>query len=237
MMVNRLGGMMKILMTTDNFGDAWYYSTELAGKLRKKGLEITLAIIGNPLSDQQKKQLDGIAYFNLECKLEWMKDPWPDMQIAKEWLLKIVKILQPDIVHMNTYAMGDITDNIPVIVNINFLGFNRWKAVLHKSNYSDLQFYEEKISETLKSAHMIIAPDKAMMKETETLFGNFKKKRLMYCGKERPLFSQNLRDKDPTNQKSLEEYQKAKMINEYTKLYHNTREYSNKFILYSVLSN
>lgn len=228
---------MKILMTTDNYGDAWYYSTELAGRLRRKGFEITLAIIGNPLSNQQKKQLDGIAYFNLECKLEWMSNPWPDMQIAKDWLLKILKILQPDILHMNTYSMGDISDNIPVIVNINFLGFNRWKALMHKTNHSDLQFYEEKIGETLKSAHMIIAPSNDMMKETETLFGNFKKKKLMYCGKEKPLFSQSLRDKDPSKRKSIEEFKKAKMINEYTKLYTNTREYGSKFILYSVLSN
>lgn len=228
---------MKILMTTDNVGDTWNYSTELARNLRKKGIEITLAIMGQPLTDQHKTQLDGIAYFNLECKPEWM-NPWQDIHIAKDWLLKIIKILQPDVVHMNTYATGGITDNnLPVIVNINFLGFNRWKALLHKQTYADYQVYEDNVRDTLKSAHVVIAPDIEMLEEMESIFGNFNKKTIMYCGKEKPLFRQNLRDKDPSRVTSLKEYKKAKMHNAYVKLYKNTREYGHKIIFYSVLSN
>jgi glycogen synthase len=39
---------MKVLMTTDNIGGVWTYALAMAHGLKKHGVEVVLAVIGNP---------------------------------------------------------------------------------------------------------------------------------------------------------------------------------------------
>jgi len=87
---------MKILMTTDTVGGVWTYALELARSLREHGgVQIALATMGAPGSQQQARQaarLDNVTLHPSTYKLEWMHDPWADVDRAGRWLLELEAI-------------------------------------------------------------------------------------------------------------------------------------------------
>ncbi|HOM72340.1 MAG TPA: glycosyltransferase, partial [Armatimonadota bacterium] len=94
---------MKILMTADTVGGVWTYSLELIQALAEHGVEVELATMGALPTPEQRTQLDDIKNVRLhssEFKLEWMEDPWEDVECAGKWLLRLEEKLQPDIVHL-----------------------------------------------------------------------------------------------------------------------------------------
>ena len=69
----------RILMSADSVGGVWTYVLELARALEATGVEVVLATMGSPLSNEQLvdiKPIAGLRLFEISFKLEWMNDPW-----------------------------------------------------------------------------------------------------------------------------------------------------------------
>src|ERR1041384_5191725 len=97
----------RVLMTADTVGGVWTYALELSRALGELGIEVALATMGAPLSIDQwaeARALPGVRVFESDFKLEWMADPWNDVARAGEWLLDLERQLQPDFVHLNSFA-------------------------------------------------------------------------------------------------------------------------------------
>jgi hypothetical protein len=48
--------------------------------------------------------------------LEWMQDPWKDVDDAAEWLLRLARQLQPDLIHLNGYVHAVLPWETPTVV-------------------------------------------------------------------------------------------------------------------------
>src|SRR5690625_1661377 len=110
---------MKILMTADTVGGVWNYALELIGALEDVGVEVALATMGRRLRDDQRVELGALGNVELyesEFRLEWMDEPWADLERAGEWLLGIADRVGPDLVHLNGYVHGALEWGCPVIV-------------------------------------------------------------------------------------------------------------------------
>src|SRR4051812_20299734 len=82
----------KILMTADTLGGVWTYALELSRALGDRGIEIGLATMGAPLTKMQRSEvrsLPNVTVFESSYKLEWMPDPWTDVECAGQWLLDL----------------------------------------------------------------------------------------------------------------------------------------------------
>ncbi len=98
-----------VLMTADTVGGVWTYAVELARTFSTLGVTVHLATMGGPVKDHQRLQLEGIAGMTLHeggHALEWMHDPWADVERAGQWLLEVEREIQPDVVHLNQFAFG-----------------------------------------------------------------------------------------------------------------------------------
>src|SRR5688500_4502225 len=105
---------MKVLMTTDTVGGVWTYSIELCESLPL--VQFHLVTLGAPMSESQKKEaaaLPNVVVHESAFKLEWMEDPWLDIEESGEWLLKLEEEIQPDLVHLNAYAYGTLAFRAP----------------------------------------------------------------------------------------------------------------------------
>src|SRR4051794_25505010 len=94
----------RILMTADTVGGVWTYAMELCRALGVYGTEIALATMGAPLSPSQRTEaasLQNVRIFESDYKLEWMADPWDEVDSAGEWIMKLEDEFQPDLVHLN----------------------------------------------------------------------------------------------------------------------------------------
>lgn len=110
---------IRVLMTTDGIGGVWNYSIRLAGALEAYGVQIALATMGPALSESQRQQVRRLSHVQLyesTFKLEWMRDPWPDVDRAGQWLLGLAEGLKPDLVHLNGYVHAAMPWPSPTLV-------------------------------------------------------------------------------------------------------------------------
>src|SRR5437868_7332302 len=78
----------RILMTADTVGGVWTYAVSLATALASGGIQIALATMGERLRTDQASEVAAIPNLELyesEYKLEWMPDPWQDLEAAGGW--------------------------------------------------------------------------------------------------------------------------------------------------------
>jgi glycogen synthase len=156
---------MKILMTADTIGGVWTYAIELARALRPRGAQIVLATMGRPLSDAQRADLAGLPNVSVResaYRLEWMADPWQDLERAGEWLLALEDTERPDIVHLNGYVHARLPWLAPVIVVGHSCVRSWWEAVHGTAVPDEWNEYSRRVREGLEAANTVVAPSHDM---------------------------------------------------------------------------
>ncbi|HEX2983808.1 MAG TPA: hypothetical protein VHO28_09730 [Ignavibacteriales bacterium] len=109
----------RILMTADPIGGIWSFSLDLAGELSKHNVDVHLAVMGGPLNARQKREaeiLPNLRIYESSYKLEWMNEPWQDVDEAGGWLLNLEGEIEPDIIHLNGYSHASFSFSAPKLI-------------------------------------------------------------------------------------------------------------------------
>jgi hypothetical protein len=161
---------MRVLLTSDAVGGVWTYSLELADALAEQGVEVTLAVMGAPLSGDQRAELRESRverWYAEPFALEWMPDPWVDLERAGDWLLGIREEVQPDLVHLNAYAHAGLPWNAPVLVAAHSCVLAWHEAVHGAPAGPEWDRYAELVRRNLAAADLIVTATLAMQRELE----------------------------------------------------------------------
>ncbi|MFN7139968.1 MAG: glycosyltransferase family 4 protein [Limisphaerales bacterium] len=180
----------RVLMTADTIGGVWTYALELARALAEHNVQVALATMGNPLSRDQRretKSLRNLEVFESSYKLEWMDNPWNDVSRAGNWLLELESRVQPDLVHLNGFAHGALPFRTPKLVVGHSCVSSWWKAVKNDEAPGDWNAYREVVRAGLQSAHLVVAPSKAMLDCLNHYYGPITG-RVIYNGRDPSLF-------------------------------------------------
>lgn len=151
-------------MTADPVGGVWSYALTLAREFFSS--EILLVTMGAPLSPDQRSEIERIRNVTLVetgFRLEWMDDPWEDVDAAGTQLLELESRFAPDIIHLNGYAHAALPWISPVLVVAHSCVLSWWQAVHGNAAPPKYNRYREKVSEGLRSADMVIAPTRTML--------------------------------------------------------------------------
>jgi glycosyltransferase involved in cell wall biosynthesis len=179
--------MKRILMTADTVGGVWTYALELSRALREYDLEIELAIMGPPLSADQRRSAGKIDNVNLHerpCKLEWMEEPWEDVDAAGKWLLDLQSRLNPDCVHLNGYAHGALQWEIPAMIVGHSCVFSWYAAVKgHTPAIAGNRYYQAALA-GLRCCNAVTAPTNAMLNALRFHYGPFPAAPVVYNGRD-----------------------------------------------------
>lgn len=157
---------MKILMTADTVGGVWNYSLDLARALAKYDVSIELATMGRALSRSQRDEvalLTNLTVHESSYKLEWMNDPWVDVQKAGEWLLEIEQRVRPDLLHFNNFCHAALPFRAPKLVVGHSCVYSWWSAVRGGRPAAEWQRYHSEVRQGLASADAVVAPSQAML--------------------------------------------------------------------------
>src|SRR3954471_9184515 len=125
------GYLMQVLMTTDPIGGVWHYSLELSRQLTQQGARVALAVLGRTPSAAQREQVGRLRNVTLHesgYKLEWMSDPWDDLEQAAEWLLSLEAETGADLVHLNHLVHGNLSWASPVVTVGHSCVLSWWAA-------------------------------------------------------------------------------------------------------------
>src|SRR5690349_15186580 len=151
-------------MTGDTVGGVWTYALELARAVRPYDVDVTLATMGSPLTDEQWREVraaETVHVFESSFRLEWMDHPWDDVAKAGTWLLKLRDRVQPDVVHLNGYAHGALPWETPVLVVGHSCVFSWWGAVHRELPPPEWDRYRTEVGRGLRAAAYVVAPSAA----------------------------------------------------------------------------
>lgn len=165
---------MNVLMTTDNVGGVWTYSLELAAALAERAIGVDLASMGSPVTAEQRRQVDRLKNVWLHpspYKLEWMEQPWADVDAAGRWLMELEARAQPDVIHLNGYCHGSLPWAAPVVVVAHSCVLSWWQAVKKAPAPRHWDAYKARVRHGLRSADFVVAPTRAMFDELLRLYG------------------------------------------------------------------
>lgn len=164
----------RLLMTGDTVGGVWTFTMELAGALAGRGIEVVLATMGGEPSETQRTEAAAIPNLMLHAsryKLEWMDDPWQDVEQSAAWLLDLEQHFRPDVIHLNTCGHGALPWRAPVVVTTHSCVVSWWDAVRCTPLPCAWNRYRCEVEYTLKSADIITAPSQFMLHTLQENYG------------------------------------------------------------------
>jgi glycosyltransferase involved in cell wall biosynthesis len=182
----------RVLMTADTVGGVWTYAVELARALDQRGIQVAIATMGAPLSAQQRAEVaghPGITLHESAFKLEWMQDPWLDVEAAGGWLLRLERELRPDFVHLNQFAFGALPFAAPTLLVAHSCVLSWWRAVHHEEAPPEWDRYRRAVAAGLEGVTLVAAPTRAMLQSLAANYGCERRGLVLPNGRSAALFT------------------------------------------------
>ncbi|HET6568661.1 MAG TPA: glycosyltransferase family 4 protein [Rhodothermales bacterium] len=152
-------------MTADTVGGVWTYTLELCRALAPQGIRVALATMGAWLDAEQRaavQALPNVDLFERACKLEWMEDPWADVEAAGAWLLEVERAFRPDVIHLNNFVHGALPWREPVLVVGHSCVSSWFEAVKGTRPTPEWDRYCREVARGLRAADLVTAPSHTM---------------------------------------------------------------------------
>jgi glycosyltransferase involved in cell wall biosynthesis len=153
-------------MTADAVGGVWRYALDLAGELSLRDVEVVLCVLGpapEPSQVGEAEQAGVLELVALGGRLEWMDDPWDDVDRHAGALLELERSWAPDVVHLNGYAHAALPWRAPLLVAAHSCVASWWEAVHGTPTPPAYREYRRRVRSGLAAADHVVAPTFAML--------------------------------------------------------------------------
>ncbi|HZQ61930.1 MAG TPA: glycosyltransferase family 4 protein [Casimicrobiaceae bacterium] len=150
-------------MTADTVGGVWTYAVELARALMARRVDVHIATMGAALTAAQRESAAGIPLHESAYRLEWMREPWDDVQAAGNWLQDLEARLAPDVMHLNQFAFGALPFRASKVVVAHSCVVSWWQAVHRQRAPAEWDRYRAAVRQGLFQADLVVAPTAAML--------------------------------------------------------------------------
>lgn len=165
----------RVLMTGDTAGGVWTFTMELARALGERNIEVMLAALGGLPDESQRAeaaQIPSLTLLGSEWKLEWMNEPWRDVEESGKWLLSLEEKYSPEIVHLNSFGHGALPWRAPTVLTAHSCVLSWWRAVKHEEVPDSWDRYRRQVERSLQHANGITAPTAAMLRSLTENYGS-----------------------------------------------------------------
>lgn len=178
-----------MLLTADNIGGVWTYVLTLARGLKKTGIDVHIAVIGNEMTLEQEDDVHFTQWHFFRSKQEWMHNPWDDIDKAGLWLLSLADNIRADVVHLNSFSFGSLPWKIPVVITAHSCVLSWFDAVNKNSVQDEWNGYARRVTKGIRTADVVITPSYDMLKSVDRFYHPSGKKMVIYNGAETSNFT------------------------------------------------
>ncbi|HLP00599.1 MAG TPA: glycosyltransferase family 4 protein [Opitutaceae bacterium] len=169
---NAANSVRRVLLTADSVGGVWTYATTLCREFARRDIEVVLAVMGPAMTDDQRRRLPtNVTLCESQFRLEWMEAPWDDVRCAGDWLLELERRHAPDVVHLNSYALGALPWRAPTIAAAHSCMLSWWREVRGDSAPAQWSRYAEAVRAGLAAVQRVVAPTRWMAATLQELHG------------------------------------------------------------------
>jgi glycosyltransferase involved in cell wall biosynthesis len=161
-------------MTGDTVGGVWTFTLDLAEALGAYDIEVVLATFGGMPSAAQSAEAARIANLRLmptEFRLEWMSDPWRDVEESGRWLMRLAEEYNPDAIHLNSFGHGALNFGKPVVLTAHSCVLSWWEAVKGGRAPREWDRYAAAVKASVQNADVVTAPSRAMAHAVRKHYG------------------------------------------------------------------
>lgn len=168
-------------MVGDVVGGVRTFIVELSRELARCGVEVHLALLG---SAAQAEPLLDLPVASLRCRpyaLEWMANPWDDVERTADWVAELSGELAPDVLHMNTFT--PVRDGSPpVLLTVHSCVLTWWRAVRGEDAPAEWARYRGLAERALERAQAVVAPSGALLRALREVYGALPSARVIANG-------------------------------------------------------
>lgn len=161
-------------MTADPIGGVWTYACELINALADQGVEVVLATMGaslNAVQQRMVRELPNVTLAESNFALEWMPNPWHDVDAAGDWLRTLVQRHSPDVMHVNGYAHAALDVGVPVVC-VAHSCVATWMRAVRGTDLPPLWAeYRARVTGGLRAADAVVAPTSAILSAILAAYG------------------------------------------------------------------
>lgn len=182
---------LRILMISDTVGGVWTYSIELCKALLSFNIHFYLVTTGAALNLNQKQEIEifkNVTVYETDFLLEWMENPWQNIDTSANWLLQLEKELQPDLIHINGFVYASLNWKAPKIIVAHSDVFSWFYAVKNSAPPKDWNEYFKRVKEGVNAADYVIAPSKWMMQQVREIYKTSTPGKVIYNGRSAEIF-------------------------------------------------
>jgi glycosyltransferase involved in cell wall biosynthesis len=184
-------------MTADPVGGVWTYALELIRSWERYPVQVALATMGAPLSPAQRAEVAALPQVVLHestFKLEWMEQPWDDVDAAGTWLLRLRDAFRPDLIHLNNFCQGHLPWGTPVVMVVHSCVLSWWQGVKGQPAPAEWDAYRRRVGQGLQAADLVVAPSLAMLQQAQDLYGPFRRSQVIYNGRQSQWFGYQVKE-------------------------------------------
>ncbi len=183
---------MRVLMTADTIGGVWTYTIDLVGVLARWGVEVHLVTFGQMPSATQlreSQQIRGLTLLPTKYRLEWMHEPWRDIDKAGALLRRLEEEIRPDVVHLNQFCYGALGWRTPTIAVGHSCVYTWWNAVYGTRPDHQWLYYWQRVQQGISRAHCFVTPSRAVMEMFAEAYGRHENECVIHNGRDNALFA------------------------------------------------
>lgn len=177
---------MRVLMTTDTVSGVWTHALDLCRGLTEHGVEVELAAMGPNITVQQQEDaqaITGVQLHYLRGRLEWMDEPWADVDASLRWARELAHERGVDLVHANTLSHGALDPDLPTLVAGHSCVTSWFEAVKKVPAPIRYDVYRQRVSHALHLADLVVAPTATMLAALARHHGPFPRSTVVFNGR------------------------------------------------------
>ncbi len=180
---------LRVLMTADTAGGVWIHALSLCRALADHHVRVRLLALGQPDQHQLRaaRALGNLDLVVRPVRLEWMADPWRDLDGLEAELLSQAELADCDVVHLNHLVHGHLPWRQPVLCAVHSCVLSWFQAVRGEPAPPQWETYRRRVARSLGSANHVVAPSRWMLRRARELYGPFRARTVIVNGSAAPL--------------------------------------------------
>jgi glycosyltransferase involved in cell wall biosynthesis len=162
-------------MTADTVGGVWQYAVDLAAALAARGHEIVVAVLGPPVTADQRhaaENIDGVRLLQTALPLDWLADGPATVLAAGRVIARLARAERADVVHCNSPAFaGSAAFAMPVVAVTHGCIATWWQAAKSEPLASEFHWHRDLTKQGLLAAEAVVSPSASYAALVQQTYG------------------------------------------------------------------
>ena len=183
----------RLLMTTDSVGGVWTYALDLSRALARRGVSVTLAVLGPMPSDAQRREAEnvkGVKLVMTEAQLDWLCEEPGAARGAPALLSALARDFGVDLIQLNGAPFASEAEYPAPVVAVHHSCLATWWASVRNSPPPpEWRWRADLVRRHLEAADRVVAPSAAFAALTTATYGLNRRIDIVHNGRSRSGFA------------------------------------------------